>query len=93
MFSANVFCAKRDFPPKNGPVPIQAVNANRTPRSPRRAKDEDDDLVVSEPKNRQLNWRLLPPSLTMAVSPRFPNFTAQGSRKMGTGSVAQLGVT
>ena len=27
MFSADVFCAKRDFPPKNGPVPIQAVNA------------------------------------------------------------------
>ena len=27
LFSADVFCAKRDFPPKNGPVPIQAVNA------------------------------------------------------------------
>ena len=27
MFSVNVFCAKRDFPPKNGPVPIQAVNS------------------------------------------------------------------
>ena len=26
MFSADVFCAKHDFPPKNGPVPIQAVN-------------------------------------------------------------------
>ena len=27
MFSVNVFCAKRDFPPKNGPVPLHAVNA------------------------------------------------------------------
>ena len=27
MFSADVLCAKQDFPPKNGPVPIQAVNA------------------------------------------------------------------
>ena len=27
MFLADVFCAKHDFPPKNGPVPIQAVNA------------------------------------------------------------------
>ena len=26
MFSADVFFAKHDFPPKNGPVPIQAVN-------------------------------------------------------------------
>ena len=25
MFSADVFCAKHDFPPKNGPVPIHAV--------------------------------------------------------------------
>ena len=30
MFSVNVFCAKRDFPPKNGPVPIQTVNAYQT---------------------------------------------------------------
>ena len=34
MFSADVFCAKRDFPPKNGPVPIQAVNAH-TPNGQR----------------------------------------------------------
>ena len=27
MFSVDVFFAKRDFPPKNGPVPNQAVNA------------------------------------------------------------------
>ena len=27
MFSADVFLHKHDFPPKNGPVPIQAVNA------------------------------------------------------------------
>ena len=27
MFSADVFFAKHDFLPKNGPVPIQAVNA------------------------------------------------------------------
>ena len=30
MFSADVFCAKHDFPPKNGPVPIQAVNGYET---------------------------------------------------------------
>ena len=27
MFSADIFFAKHDFPPKNGPVPIQAVSA------------------------------------------------------------------
>jgi hypothetical protein len=26
MFSANVFLAEYDFPPKNGPVPSQPVN-------------------------------------------------------------------
>ena len=34
MFSVNVFFAKRDSPPKNGPVPIQAVNAYPIPRLP-----------------------------------------------------------
>ena len=38
MFSADVFCAKHDLPPKNGPVPIQAVNGYPARDNPPRPK-------------------------------------------------------
>ena len=34
MFSADVFCAKHDFPPKNGPVPSRPVNVYHEPSQP-----------------------------------------------------------